>query len=480
MKEIDIGMFVAGDERLLFVNDRMSEMLLEGSSRVAGLPLEDLVPEDERPTLLECLAGLGSSGERSIVTHLRREGAAELEVEMHLWACDIDHRRTVVGVVRDLETLREIESEDSRLRRQIEQAAQEWRMTFDVVETPIIIVGSDGLVNRINHAARMVTGKNYEEIVNHPAENLGDEEPWSTVRELAHAVFDRGSPATGQVKLGDGRIWDVLAIPFPLPSGTRPRVLIAAWDVTQVVELQSSLDNARSMAEIGALVAGVAHEVRNPLFAVSATLDALEQACAGSYQEHFAILHEEIARMAKLMQHLLDYGRPSRPRFSYEEQIERVVEMSIASHAAEAEARGVAIEKVVEAEPATLFFDPDRIGRALDNVIHNAVLHSPEGGVVVVRLLRSDEKHQSWMLIRVEDDGPGFSPEDLDRVFEPFFTRRKGGTGLGLSMVRQIAEEHGGRVWVENRPSGGAAVVMRLPIHESKSDDGDGGTGAEE
>jgi PAS domain S-box-containing protein len=467
LQGIDVGIFVASGERVLFVNRRLAEMLSRTDSEITGMPLSALVTEAARPTLAEALGTLATNPEISLVTHLERGEAPPLEAELRIWSREIDESRIAVGVVRDLEALRTQARQRSRMQKQIEHAAEEWRMTFDVVETPIIIIGSDGSVRRINRAARIVAGKSYEEIVNHPAERLGSREPWRTVRELAEAVVREDSPGTSQVKLEDGRIWDVLAIPFPIPGGAARRALIAAWDVTQVVELQSSLDNARAMAEIGALVAGVAHEVRNPLFAVSATLDALEQACEGRYQEHFSILHEEIDRMAKLMQHLLDYGRPSQPQFNYEEQIECVVDAAIGSHASQAATQGVTIRKVVECAPVTLFFDPERIGRALENAIHNAVLHSPEGASVVVRLMRSEENHQSWLLVRVEDLGPGFAPDHIDRVFEPFFTKRKGGTGLGLPMVRQIVEEHGGKVWVENRPGGGAIVVIRLPIQQS-------------
>jgi PAS domain S-box-containing protein len=475
---IDVGIFIVAGDGLVFVDRRMAEMLGREKGQVPGLRLEAVVTDEDLPSLVEAFAELRTAGESSIVTHLQRGSGAALEVEMHIWKCEIGDQPMVVGLARDLEALRESETQRARLHRQIEQAAQEWRMTFDVVETPIIIIGADGSVRRINRAARIASGKSYEEIINHSAANLGTDEPWPTIRELTRVVLDQNSLQTSQVSLGDGRTWDVLAIPFLVPGGAEQRVLIAVWDVTQVVELQSSLDNARSMAEIGALVAGVAHEVRNPLFAVSATLDALHQASEGRYEEHFEILNEQIARMAKLMQHLLDYGRPSHPRFSYDDQIEYTVDLALESYAQQAAASGVTIEKIVESEPPTLFFDPERIGRALENVIHNAILHSPEGGRVSIRLVRSDENHQRWLLVRVEDEGPGFPLEAIDRVFEPFFTKRKGGTGLGLSMVRQIVEEHGGKVAVENRPSGGAAVVIRLPV-QSEPGDGDGGFDAE-
>jgi len=98
-----------------------------------------------------------------------------------------------------------------------------------------------------------------------------------------------------------------------------------------------------------------------------------------------------------------------------------------------------------------------------ENLIDNAIQHSPRGGKVRVRVRQTERSGRPLVEARVEDSGNGFRPDDLDRVFEPFFTRREGGTGLGLSIVHRILDEHSGTIEAANRPEGGAVITLRLP-----------------
>jgi signal transduction histidine kinase len=92
------------------------------------------------------------------------------------------------------------------------------------------------------------------------------------------------------------------------------------------------------------------------------------------------------------------------------------------------------------------------------------VRHAPPKSAVIVEAERMRVDGEQWIDCRVRDEGPGFRPEDLPRIFEPFFTRRRGGTGLGLSIVQRIVEDHGGRIFAGNRADGGAVVTVRLPV----------------
>src|SRR5205085_1639707 len=136
------------------------------------------------------------------------------------------------------------------------------------------------------------------------------------------------SPAARQVRDSAERTLDLLAMLFNAEDPRDGRVIVIVWDVTALVDLQSRFEQQRTMAAIGALVAGVAHEVRNPLFGISATLDAMEALATPQLQEYFEVLRHEIDRMSTLMRDLLAYGRPSTPnltRFNVGEAVEQAL-----------------------------------------------------------------------------------------------------------------------------------------------------------
>ncbi len=228
--------------------------------------------------------------------------------------------------------------------------------------------------------------------------------------------------------------------------------------------LKDRLRRAEQMSAMGSLVAGVAHEVRNPLFGITATVDALEARAGldGPYAPYLQVLREQAGRLTRLMNDLLEYGRPHELRA---EPIAPGQPIDDARHqcARLALERDVSIHsRVLTAQPIAL--DADRVSRALRNLVENAIQFSPPGATVEVEGRADQDEQGSWLTYEIADSGAGFREEDLAHVLEPFFSRRRGGTGLGLSIARRVAEEHGGRLRVTNRPQGGGRVCLDLPM----------------
>jgi signal transduction histidine kinase len=166
------------------------------------------------------------------------------------------------------------------------------------------------------------------------------------------------------------------------------------------------------------------------------------------------------------MTELLDYGRPIAGEFASESLPQVVAEalVSCAPHSARA---GVALEMDAAPDVASIRMDRPRLRQVFQNLVQNAVEHTPRGGRVLIRLHRDTHDGQPGVGCSVSDSGPGFDAADLSRVFEPFFTRRRGGTGLGLSIVQRIVEQHSGRAWAANHPGGGGLVTVWLPGSDS-------------
>ena len=234
--------------------------------------------------------------------------------------------------------------------------------------------------------------------------------------------------------------------------------------------LETSLRRAETMSAMGTLVAGVAHEVRNPLFAIQSVLDAMEARFGErtDLQRYFPVLRDEASRLTRLMQELMEYGKPPNRELT-PGTVEEVLAEALRHNQALAATSGVRlVGRIPDALPAVRL-DRDRLLRVFQNLLENAIQHSRPNDEVVLETRLLGSNGQRWIEFVVADSGPGFPTDVLPHVFEPFFTRRRGGTGLGLSIVHQIAHEHGGEIVAANRPEGGALMTVRLPACDGEA-----------
>ena len=351
-----------------------------------------------------------------------------------------------------------------RLEADLRRAAVEWRETFDGLPLGVVVVDAEGRIVRANRTAVEHSGRSsWRELIETPLAALGPGEPWAALRDLAEALRG-GAPAVREVSDPLTRVtWVVSARTLEADGDTAGRTVLNFQNVTETVHLKEQLRQSETMAEIGSIVAGVAHEVRNPLFSISATLDAFESRFGRTegFERYLSVLRGEIVRLTTLMRDLLDFGRPSRPDFA-ECCMEEVVEAAVSACAPLARRKSVAIAWTRGAATFPVLADRARVTQVLQNLIENAVHFSPQGGRVEVALGAAGDEEERWVECAVRDSGPGFDPDDLPRLFEPFFTRRRGGTGLGLSIVKRIIYDHGGEVAAENHAGGGAVVKVRL------------------
>jgi signal transduction histidine kinase len=337
----------------------------------------------------------------------------------------------------------------------VERKGREWAMTFDAIQQPIFLTTDQGVIVRCNRAARdLARASEYGEVLDRPIGKIAPAEPWITLGDVATAVAQGGEPCMAHVENEDA-IFDIEAT----PDADGDRIIISLRDTTEVVRLQESVRRGEQLAALGELVAGVAHQVKNPLFGIGMTIDLLEQKMLADpeNEELFGALRRWLRRLDRLMESLLAYGKT----WSVDlvpHPLREVVEQAIDICRPTAGSRAVQI--VLEGSgDAILLMDPQRLVHAFENLVTNAAQYAPNGSIVTVGL----EASEGSALVTVQDQGAGFREEDLPRIFEPFFTRRRGGTGLGLSIVQRIVDEHGGTVTAANAPSGGAVVRVSLP-----------------
>jgi PAS domain S-box-containing protein len=376
-------------------------------------------------------------------------------------------RRTII-TFHDITERRRAEEGQRELHEALRVAASEWTMTFDAFEAPALILGANGAIRRLNRAARDLAGRvSYAALTHRSIGEIGAGEPWRTMATLAGKVRETGESARAQVQEADPlHAWYVTAT--PVSGGQERRTVVVARDISDFVELQESLRRTETTSALGAVVVGVAHEVRNPLFAISATVDAFEARFASQqgHGRYFKALRQEVSRLSELMGALLEYGRPPTLEIA-EHRLEDVLQRAVQHCEPLATTRQVQVTVDVPERLPGMRVDATRMLQVFQNLVENAIQHSARGGAVAVRAGAVRDRATTWVEVSVADQGPGFREEDLPHLFQPFFTRRHGGTGLGLSIVQRIVEQHAGQVRAGNGRDGGAVMTVRLKVAET-------------
>jgi PAS domain S-box-containing protein len=344
----------------------------------------------------------------------------------------------------------------------IRESETRYRLLMEQASDAIWVAGADGIYLDVNRSACELLGYTREEyLCMHLSRTVMPEELPKTEQTVASVLAGRTVVTERRMRHKDGSTVMAELSARRLDDG---RIVAIARDLTSRIRMEEELRRSQTLSVMGALVGGVAHEVRNPLFGISATLDALEAHVEAGQDldelpQFLQVLRGQLGRLTGLMQDLLDYGRPAAIE-PHLQPLGPVVARAASACDPLARRCGVEIRAVLPGGLPRFRLDRDRLSQALINLIENAVQHSAEGGAVVVEASRLPDQVE----IAVRDSGPGVAPEDLPHLFEPFFSRRAGGTGLGLSIVQRIVEEHGGSVSAANRPEGGACLSVRLPL----------------
>jgi signal transduction histidine kinase len=337
-------------------------------------------------------------------------------------------------------------------------------LTLDLIDDAILVLHEDGRIIHCNHAAAALA-------VPVKAAELGSlyvlppSEPWAACRQILREHHTRSGSLQREVcDPGTGRHWSLRLSPLAYLGVIPRRLVLVIRDISEAVRTRELLREREVMAATGALLAGAAHQAKNAIFGLSATLDAFATRIRKDAPEDDYIdnLRLGIARMHTLMRDLLDYGNPTVGE-------REPVPMAAVVRRAVSECQGLAAKMGVTfaldlAVDAEVVANPAQLVRALENLVENAIQHSPQDGTVKLQL--STVMLLGWKLMRcdVRDQGPGFPPAHIGKLFTPFFTLRPGGTGLGLTLAKKIVEDLGGMIRLSNPPSGGAQAVLLLPM----------------
>ena len=326
----------------------------------------------------------------------------------------------------------------------------------------LVTIGRQGLILTFNTAAGEIIGRAAADAIGRP---LAEVMPGLARLQasLGDGALRRGEvPQTVMRRDGarEERTLGVSISPLVDSAGQVLGSIVNFQDLTELRRMEAAMQRAERLAAVGRLAAGIAHEIRNPLAAISGSIELLAQTTSGDgakeNRELMTIVIREVDRLNGLITDLLEFARPRSLETQRLDVAATLTEM-LRVFENDKQLRGARVE--LRADDSVLVdADPSQLRQVVWNLLRNAAEAAPGEPVRVE--VRGDARSARFT---VRDRGPGIAPEHRARMFEPFFSTKEGGTGLGLATVHRIVEEHKGAVEIDCPSDGGTAVTVRLP-----------------
>lgn len=246
-------------------------------------------------------------------------------------------------------------------------------------------------------------------------------------------------------------------------------VVLLLRDRTRIRELEEQVRRADRLTALGTLIAGIAHEIRNPLMGVrgAAQLLQAESSFPPALKEYTDVVIREVDRLNALVEGMLAFAQPRPPRLM-DCNVNQIMEEILALEEPLLMHRGVAVRRIYDPQLPPIAADPDQIRQVFLNLIRNGAEAMERGGELTLETAYERRSPRCFGLsvavVKVVDQGPGLSSEARQHLFDPFFTTKPTGTGLGLGLCYRIVEDHRGSVEVTNAEEGGCAAIVLLPL----------------
>ncbi|MEW6078024.1 MAG: ATP-binding protein [Thermodesulfobacteriota bacterium] len=364
------------------------------------------------------------------------------------------------------------------IKQELQEAkALNFVMSNKMIQEEMMIISPDYVIQDVNAALLKRFGKDREAVIGRHCYEITHNQSFPCSGDLhpcpLKQVLEDGRPSqTTHIHQDDhGNQFYHSISGYPLFEGDRiVGVIEIAKDITRDLRLQNSMMQQEKMASIGRLSAGVAHEINNPLTTIltSAMLIQEEMEPDNPIYEEIKTIAKEALRCRKIVKSLLEFARqtPTTRTAGSINDVGRESHTLTRKHGA---FHDVTVTADLAGDLPLVDIDKDQMQQALINLMMNAIEATPPGGRVSLstRFLPDEDTVE----VTVTDTGKGIDPENADKVFEPFFTTRSDGNGLGLAITHGIIEQHGGTITFDSKPGEGTCFRIRLPIYKEEVND---------
>lgn len=363
---------------------------------------------------------------------------------------------------------KELEEKNAELVKTVHDKERTKNYLQNILESLIngvIVTDLDGKIQTMNHCAEMFVGTGQTNVAGQHVSILFEDivvSDWPTINLTEYFKGESGN----KVKI-NGRTLEIFCSPFKAPGGTTIGNVFVLRDITRIEKLEDMAKRTEKFVAMGELAANIAHEIRNPLGSIelfaSLLLKNLQEK---KDRERVVHIISSVKNVDNKISNLLMFTRKQSPemkRIDLHQILGEVIEFSEQIM----EQGGINIAVEYAGHHACIDGDADMIKQVFLNIILNAQQAMPDGGMLGIKTITSSGEiptEASGVEIFFQDSGPGIPEENLSRIFDPFFSTKQGGAGLGLAIVHNIVSQHNGAVNVENSLAGGAIVNLSFPL----------------
>jgi two-component system, sporulation sensor kinase E len=342
---------------------------------------------------------------------------------------------------------------------------------FNTIQEGIIVTGADGRISYLNAAASELLGIDAERAVGEPLSRHVRELDWRKIWSADKDEWRKVMTHELEVFYPRQRFLSFYIVPLvDEGSSVVTGMAIILRDVTETRKNTESAIESERLSALTLLAAGVAHEIGNPLNSLNIHLQLMERELktlppekAEPLREDLRVARDEIARLDRIISQFLRAVRPTKPELQ-RASINEIVTEALALLEREIRDRDILVEQELGRNLPQSLVDRAQLKQAFYNLIKNALQAMRAGGILRVRTEATDVH----IIVSFIDTGHGIAPEQIGRVFEPYYTTKEEGSGLGLMIVQRIVREHGGSLEVESDAGRGTTVRIKLPIHEKR------------
>lgn len=416
-------------------------------------------------------------GARSaVVVPLQRRGQCIGAITL-LSRSQRDYSESDVAHVEAMADLLSVALANADLLETLRKTEWRFRTLFRTAPDAVLTVFESGRIREANDAVHDIFGVHPVQMVGRTLDEFVVPEDAGRLRtELAHVL--RGSPSRLEIRarhgVGDRATVRIVQLAARLlPEADPPQVLLLGRDVTAEREMRTRLAETERLAAVGELVAGVAHEVNNPLCTISAFAQLLQRddSLGAEQRESVDVICSETQRASQVLRDLLTFARRSEGE-NATIQLNDLLERTMRLRHYEMDSFGITAEYDLASDLPLTTGDPRQIQQVVLNLVANAIqaMEPMGGGTLRLRTFAEGER----VVLEVSDTGPGIPEEARAHVFEPFYTTKQAGTGLGLSVSYGIVASHGGEISIVHTGEDGTTFRIALPALFTSDDTGAG------